>query len=972
MNHCQTAHFAFAVFQADWVRALCSGGKLVLCPLDTILNPRQLYQTMVEEAIDFIEFVPGVLRNLVTYLEETGLMLSFLRTLVVGSDRWYVQEHQDLRRYCSSATRIIHSFGLTETTIDSAYFLQTSEDLQAGHLVPIGRPFPNVTLYILDPFLRPVPVGVPGELFIGGNGLARGYLYQPGLTAERFIPHPFSAEPGQRLYRTGDLACYLPDGNVQFLGRKDTQVKVRGFRVELGEVEVALRQHPAIGQAAVVAREYAPGEHRLIAYVVPKQKRAQPTFPRYQLAADFEVYYHSKVEAYHLYSKICKQAVYSHTLSSLRENACVIDVGANIGLFTLIAHRQCPGLIAYVIEPASRLFSLLQANMRLHGVNAQVLRCALGDHEGKAPFTFYPQGTELSSLKPDEFNDLRWREQLILGYLRQHLPTLTEPPPQAIAWLRQSGEHLVEQCTVRALSDIIRTHCLQRIDLLKISAPKSELEILCGIDEADWPKIQQLVLEIYDFDDRAQRIISLLMKRGYKVHCEQLPGFEQSNIYYLTASLAEPVVARSTELLALCANSPTELEERTADLLTLLQQENSTISLPKLADLLLRERLTGKYRRVLISKTADQAIRQLTQPNAHEVLTGVAGSVPPRVIFLFPGGGAQYPGMGRELYQSAPIFRTEVDRCAQLIYPLLGIDVREQIYPSETVEPENATLALQKPSYALPALFTIEYALAQQWLDWQVHPDAMIGHSLGEYIAACLAGVFSLEDALALVVRRGQLFESLPAGLMLSVALAEQQLTSILPAELSIAAINGPDHCVISGPPSKITELKDRLMRENVKFQQLHIEAAAHSTMVEPILESFARFIQTITLHPPQIPFISDVSGTWITVEEATDPAYWVKHLRQTVRFNDGLQRLLQGVPPIMLEVGPGRSLTSVVRLGGAANQARALLTSLRHPQDQQSDMGLLLRSLGQLWLAGAEIDWKRYLASEQIGDTHL
>lgn len=971
-SHCQIANVAFAVFQADWVRALCSGGKLVLCSLETVLNPRQLYQTMLEEATDFAEFVPGVLRNLVAYLDEAHYStLPFLRTLVVGSDRWYVQEHQDLRRYCAPTTRIIHSFGLTETTIDSAYFLQTSEKLSAGNLVPIGHPFPNITLYILDTHLRPVPVGIPGDLFIGGNGLARGYLNHPAQTAERFIPHPFSAKPGQRLYRTGDLACYLPDGNVQFLGRKDRQVKVRGFRVELGEIEIALRQHPALSQAAVVARESAPGEYRLFAYVVPKEKLKRRTLPRYRLAPDLDVCYHSKVEAYHLYSKIFKGAVYSRALVTLPRDACVIDVGANLGLFTLLAHRQCPDMNAYVIEPATPLLPYLQANLRLYGVRAQIMHVALAEREKQASFAFYDRSTELSSLKPNEANDLRWREQLTLGYLRQHLPALTSLPTQAATLSRQHSEPRIEECTIQTLSHIIRTHQLKSIDLLKISAPKSELEILNGINEADWSKIRRLVLEIYDLDESVKLVSSQLRARGYDVSCEQLPGFEESCIYYLIASLPEPAASGSTRILAISGDSAVELRTRTADLLAVLRQDPS-VSLAKASSSLLARQLTGKYRRALVCETVDQAINQFTELNAREVSTGVGVHAAPRVIFLFPGGGTQYPDMGRELYQSVRTFRTQVDRCTQIVYPLLGIDIREKIYPHQTVEADLAALALQRLSYALPALFIVEYALAQQWLHWQVRPDAMIGHSLGEYVAACLAGVFSLEDALALVVRRGQLFESLPPGLMLSVSLSERELLSIAPARISIAAMNSPTHCVVSGPPVEMAELKGVLTSKQVKFQQLHIEAAAHSTMVEPILGAFASFVQTIELHPPQLPFISDVSGTWITDEEATNPEYWVRHLRQPVRFYDGLQTLLQGSPPILLEVGAGRSLTSTVRLSGATEQAHLLLSSLRHPQDVQSDMRLVLRSLSQLWLAGVEIAWESYLTDTQNGGSGL
>lgn len=275
--HLQMASFSFDVFSGDFVRALCSGGKLVICPRELLLAPQDLYSLMLQHQVDCAEFVPVVLRNLIQYLEESQQRLDFMRVLVCGSDRWTVGEYQQVRRLCAPQTRLINSYGLTEATVDSSYFEHTVVDLtsdrfalpQGGNrLVPIGRPFANTQLYILDAQLQPVPIGVAGELYIGGAGLARGYHNRPDLTAERFIPHPFSTELGNRIYKTGDLVRYLPDGNIEFLGRADHQVKIRGFRVELPEIETALSLHPAVEEAVVLCREDRPGDRRLVAYVV--------------------------------------------------------------------------------------------------------------------------------------------------------------------------------------------------------------------------------------------------------------------------------------------------------------------------------------------------------------------------------------------------------------------------------------------------------------------------------------------------------------------------------------------------------------------------------------------------------------------------------------------------------------------------------------------------------------------------------
>ena len=265
--HLQMASFAFDVFSGDFVRALCSGGALVLCPRELLLQPGALYALMRREGVECAEFVPAVLRPLIEYLAETHQSLDFMRLLICGSDSWYVREYQEFRRYCGPDTRFINSFGLTEATIDSTFFESRALDLHADRLVPIGRPFANTRLYILDKNFQPVPVGVPGELFVGGLGVARGYLNRPELTAEKFIPSPFPLEGERagergRLYRTGDRARYLPNGEVEFLGRADHQVKIRGYRIEPGEVEAVIRQHPAVRQTVVLARD-----ERLVAYL---------------------------------------------------------------------------------------------------------------------------------------------------------------------------------------------------------------------------------------------------------------------------------------------------------------------------------------------------------------------------------------------------------------------------------------------------------------------------------------------------------------------------------------------------------------------------------------------------------------------------------------------------------------------------------------------------------------------------------
>ncbi|PSB01376.1 non-ribosomal peptide synthetase [Merismopedia glauca] len=276
--HLQMASFSFDVCTGDWVRALASGGKLVICSRELLLAPTELYSLMRQEKVNCAEFVPAVLMNLVSYLEKTGSDLDFMRLLVAGSDSWQIPDYQRVKRFCGANTRLINSYGVSEATIDSTYFEAESSIWQSDRAVPIGYPFSGTEIYILDANLQPLPIGAVGELYIGGLGLARGYWHLPDLTAAKFIPHPYSDESGSRLYKTGDLARYLKDGKIEFLGRADFQVKIRGFRIELEEIEAALRQHKAVKDTVVLA-----ANNRLVAYIVPNNQTSNPELDRSQV-----------------------------------------------------------------------------------------------------------------------------------------------------------------------------------------------------------------------------------------------------------------------------------------------------------------------------------------------------------------------------------------------------------------------------------------------------------------------------------------------------------------------------------------------------------------------------------------------------------------------------------------------------------------------------------------------------------------
>ena len=269
--HLQMASFSFDVFSGDLIRSLCFGAKLVLCPKDILLNPEKLYKLMVIEKINCAEFVPTVLRKLMEYVESSVNSLVFMRLLICGSDNWSMNEYRKLRKLGGTKARVINSYGLTEATIDSTYFeeeLLTHEHFSADHAVPIGKPFPNTEIYLLDESLNIVPNGARGEIYIGGSGLARGYLNLPDLTAQKFIKHPFNNDQHAKLYKTGDQGRYLSDGNIEFLGRIDSQIKLRGLRIELSDIENALNCHPCVRESLVTVYGNETQHKRLVAYIV--------------------------------------------------------------------------------------------------------------------------------------------------------------------------------------------------------------------------------------------------------------------------------------------------------------------------------------------------------------------------------------------------------------------------------------------------------------------------------------------------------------------------------------------------------------------------------------------------------------------------------------------------------------------------------------------------------------------------------
>ncbi|MFL6335979.1 MAG: MupA/Atu3671 family FMN-dependent luciferase-like monooxygenase [Pyrinomonadaceae bacterium] len=425
--------------------------------------------------------------------------------------------------------------------------------------------------------------------------------------------------------------------------------------------------------------------------------------------------------------------------------------------------------------------------------------------------------------------------------------------------------------------------------------------------------------------------------------------------------------SRSHQLLTISARTPAALEAATTQLAAHLRQ-NPDVNLADVASTLKVGRRAFNHRRALVCRDRTDAVEALESLDPRRVVAGLREPKPRPVVFMFPGQGSQYVGMGRELYESEATFRAAVDDCAARLTPLLGLDLRAVLYPPAEAAEAQAEAAAQLAQTALtqPALFVVEYAMAQLWMEWGVRPWAMVGHSIGEYVAACLAGVFKLDDALALVAARGRLMQSAEPGAMTAVGLPEREVLALLGPGLSLASVNAPSQCVVAGTFEAVADFEARADERGAMCRRLHTSHAFHSHMMEPILGAFRAEVERVQLSAPRLTYASNLTGAPVTAAEATDPDYWVRHLRQAVRFGDGVAKLFQEPDAILLEVGPGRTLMALTRWHPQKGAGHAVLTSLPHRDEQTSALTATLDGLGRLWLAGVEVDWEKFYARER------
>jgi acyl transferase domain-containing protein len=443
---------------------------------------------------------------------------------------------------------------------------------------------------------------------------------------------------------------------------------------------------------------------------------------------------------------------------------------------------------------------------------------------------------------------------------------------------------------------------------------------------------------------------------------------------------------RPAQLLVLSARTPAALDAAAERLAAHLESSPDIANIADIAWTSQVGRRGFEHRRAVVAHDRKDAIAALRDP-ARALSGRREGAKGRPVVFLFPGLGDQYPGMARGLYATEPVFRETVDRCAEKLAAWLGGDLRQALFADsgesaagggpdlrallrrDGREESAAAARLRRTDVAQPACFVVEYALARLLMDWGIEPQAMIGYSVGEYVAACVAGALSLDEALELVAQRARLIQELPEGAMLAVPLPEAEVRPLLEeagtGALAVAATNGPHFCVVAGPEKAVGVLERLLAGRGASCLRLRTTHAFHAPAMQPAAAAFAEIVRPVRMRTPRIPWLSNVTGTWMTAEDLADPGYWVRHMVGTVRFAEGLGELLQEPRRALLEIGPGSSLTTLARQHPEAPRDLITAAALRREGEgssaAESDVEHLLAAVGRLWAAGVAVDWRRF-----------
>jgi amino acid adenylation domain-containing protein len=1260
--------------------SLLTGASLAVFPPHPPADALELTEVVARHGVTCLYLSSGLFAQAVDVAAQQLASVQSVRHIIVAGD---VLSVPHARRMVELGVAVTNAYGPTEcTTFATACRMEPHSRVEDP--VPLGQPLSNTTVYVLDGHMQPVPIGVVGELYLGGDGLARGYVGRPELTAERFVPDPLASEPGARIYRTGDRVRWRSDGSLEFLGRLDTQVKVRGHRIELAEVEAALLSFPSVSKAVAMAREDSPGQKRLVGYVVAPPEldmaalRTHLTerLPRYMLPSalmrleELPLTLPGKIDRRALpvpsmarlgteQSFVAPRSELESALGAIWQEVLGVErVGVedaffelgghslllaqvrvrirerlerDVGLVTLFQYPTIRQLAAHlspneeeaprvsaaqaeasptlahrehaiaIIGMAGRfpgarspreLWQLLSEGREglthftreaLHGANLppELLEDAtfvptvgmLEDaaHFDAAFFGYSPQEAQLTDPQQRLFLECSWEALEDSGYDPRRYPGgigVFGGAGVPRYWLQRvaslgsprgsSGDYRV---IVGNGNDFLATRVAYKLGL---RGPALSLQTACStslvaihlacqsllsrqcdmalaggvslfsLNPSGYPYEEGGILSpdgsCRPFDAQARGTVPgsgvavVVLKRleealanGDTIHAVILgsainndgsqkmgytaPSIEgqveviakaqaaaevtpetlsyieahgtatplgdpievaaltkafrratvakqfcalgslKSNLGHLDAAsgvtgllkvalslqneLIPPTLhfqrpnpelaledspffvnaqprpwprgaqprraavssfgiggtnahaileeapprspsgpSRPWQLLTLSGRTSGALETSTDRLSEHLRQQPE-LPLPDVAFTLQQGRAAFEHRRVVVCQEREAAVSALASRESARVFDAVVQPQPPQVIFMFPGGGTQQVGMGRELYQGEPVYREALDRCAGLFDRELGCKLRSLLFAEEAQRAE-ATSQLLRPSLNMASIFSTEYALAQLLLSWGVRPSALTGHSLGEYAAATLAGVLSLEDAVALVALRGRLCDTMPESAMLSVPLSEEALAGRWVQGVSLAAINGPANCVVAGRKAAIEQLEAKLLAGGIETQRLWLAGASHSPLVEPFAARLTERAASMKLQAPTIPIVSNLTGTWMSDTDARDPSYWARHLRGTVRFADGLSALLAQPAPVLIEVGPGRVLASLARLHPEAGKARLVTSTLSTPGSGRGDLEALLGAVGKFWCVGGTIDWAAFSREER------
>ncbi len=532
---------------------LAAGASIRLAAADDIKNPTRLLAIIFRERITFWDSAPAALQQLVPFFLELQKENSRnnLRLVFLSGD-WIPVTMPDSLKQTFAGVTVMSLGGATEATVWSNYF-PVGTVSPNWKSIPYGKPIQNAAYYILDAYGNVCPPARPGDLYIGGECLASGYINEVELSADKFQDNPFI--PGTCMYKTGDLARWFVDGNMEFLGRSDNQVKIRGYRIELGEIESQLLNHEAVKDAVALVAGAKLDDKKLVAYVVPDsssrylyslvqflalQRSGKLTAQKHcELPNGMILLYLNRNEIDFMYREIFLDRSYLKHGITLGRGACVFDIGANIGLFSLFVHHVCQDAEVYAFEPIPTICELLRLNTSIHGANVKVFDCGIGGEESEAVFTYYPHVSILSG----RFAEIEEEKEAVKTYIfHQEFPgdsqdTLSEGQMSELLQDRLASTTL--NCQVKTISQIIRENGIERIDLLKINVEKSEADVLRGIDEGDWPRIRQLAVEVHDVSGRVQVIVELLKNHGYEVMVDQEEVLGHTKFFHVYAKIQE-------------------------------------------------------------------------------------------------------------------------------------------------------------------------------------------------------------------------------------------------------------------------------------------------------------------------------------------------------------------------------------------------------------------------------------------------